>query len=178
MAMFMAFTPPSGRGRPWQPAPDEPTLATRIRPLSMAMCPYTAVARSRPRARRESMPDALHHLFAPLRVGSLALANRIFSSGHAEAMAEDGRVGRRLIAYHEAKARGGAALTIIGGSTSVHPSSPSHAWNMIANHDDSVIPGYRGMAEAAHRHGCRVMSQLTHMGRRSQSDVESWHVLL
>jgi 2,4-dienoyl-CoA reductase-like NADH-dependent reductase (Old Yellow Enzyme family) len=49
---------------------------------------------------------------------------------------------------------------------------------MIANHDDSVIAGYRSVAEAVRRHDCRMMSQLTHMDRRSQSDVESWHVLL
>ena len=124
------------------------------------------------------MPHAFLHLFTPLQVGGLVLKNRIFSTGHAEAMAEDGKPGPRLRAYHEAKARGGAALTIVGGSTSVHPSSPASAWNMIANHNDAVIPGYRSLAEAVHRHGCRVMSQLTHMGRRSQSDVESWHVLL
>jgi mycofactocin system FadH/OYE family oxidoreductase 2 len=124
------------------------------------------------------MTTRFRHLFTPLRVGGLTLKNRIFSSGHAEAMAEDGKVGSRLRAYHEAKARGGAALTIIGGSTSVHPSSPSSAWNMIANHDDAIIPGYRAVAEAVHRHGCLVMNQLTHLGRRAQSDVESWHVLL
>ena len=125
-----------------------------------------------------TMAPEFRHLFTPLRVGGLTLKNRIFSTGHAEAMAEDGKVGPRLRAYHEAKARGGAALTIVGGSTSVHPSSPATAWNMIANHDDSVVAGYRSVAEAVHRHGCLIMSQLTHMGRRSQSDVESWHVLL
>ena len=124
------------------------------------------------------MTHEFRHLFTPLRVGGLTLKNRIVSTGHAEAMAEDGKPGARLRAYHEAKARGGAALTIIGGSTSVHPSSPASAWNMIANHDDSVIAGYRGVADAVHRHDCRIMSQLTHMGRSSQSDVERWHVLL
>jgi len=124
------------------------------------------------------MPHGFRHLFTPLSVGGLVLKNRIFSTGHAEAMAEAGKAGPQLRAYHEAKARGGAALTIVGGSTSVHPSSPASAWNMIANHDDSVIPGYRSLAEVVHRHGCRIMSQLTHMGRRSQSDVESGHVLL
>jgi mycofactocin system FadH/OYE family oxidoreductase 2 len=124
------------------------------------------------------MPHGFRHLFTPLSVGGLVLKNRIFSTGHAEAMAEAGRAGAQLRAYHEAKARGGAALTIVGGSTSVHPSSPASAWNMIANHNDAVIPGYRSLAEAVHRHDCRIMSQLTHMGRRSQSDVESGHVLL
>ena len=83
------------------------------------------------------MAYAFRHLFTPVQVGGLMLKNRIFSTAHAEAMAEDGKPGSRLRAYHEAKARGGAALTIIGGSTSVHPSSPASAWNMIANHDDS-----------------------------------------
>lgn len=124
------------------------------------------------------MPNGWRRLFSPLTVGGLTLKNRIFSTGHAEAMAEDGKPSPRLVAYHEAKARGGAALTIVGGSTSVHPTSPAGAWNMIANHHDAVIPGYRGLAEAVHRHDCRVMSQLTHLGRRAQSDVEGWHVLL
>src|SRR5215471_1830427 len=124
------------------------------------------------------MAHDFRHLFTPLRLGPLVLKNRIFSTAHAEAMAEDGRPGVRLAAYHEAKARGGAALVMIGGSTSVHPSSPASAWNMLANHDDSIVPAYRAVADRVHRHECRIMSQLTHLGRRAQSDVESWHVLL
>ncbi|HXJ83904.1 MAG TPA: FAD-dependent oxidoreductase [Candidatus Methylomirabilis sp.] len=124
------------------------------------------------------MTHGFRYLFTPLRVGGLTLKNRIFSTAHAEAMADDGKPSPRLRIYHESKARGGAALTIIGGSTSIHPSSPASAWNMIANHDDSIVPAYRAIADAVHRHGCAIMSQLTHLGRRAQSDVESWHVLL
>src|SRR5262245_27381394 len=126
----------------------------------------------------EAMAHEFRYLFTPIRVGGLTLRNRIFSTGHAEAMAEEGKPGPRLRGYHEGKARGGCALTIIGGSSSVHPSSPASAWNMPANHDDSIIPAYRAMAEAIHRHGAHVFTQLTHMGRRAQSDNESWHVLL
>jgi len=124
------------------------------------------------------MLHEFRHLFTPLRIGGLTLKNRIFSTAHAEAMAEEGKPGPRLRAYHEAKARGGCALTIIGGSTSVHSSSPSSAWNMIANHDHSIVQAYRDIADAVHRHDCLIMSQLTHLGRRAQSDVESMHVLL
>src|SRR5215471_3353828 len=114
------------------------------------------------------MQHEFRHLFTPCRIGGLTLKNRIFSTAHAEAMAEDGKPGARLRAYHESKARGGAALTIIGGSTSIHPSSPASAWNMIANHDDSIVPAYRAIAEVVHRHECHIMSQLTHLGRRAQ----------
>jgi mycofactocin system FadH/OYE family oxidoreductase 2 len=93
-------------------------------------------------------------------------------------MADSGRPGDRLTRYHEAKARGGCALTIFGGSSSVHPSSPAAAWKQIANHDDSIIPAYRTLADAVHAHGCLVFTQLTHMGRRAQADGEEADVLL
>ncbi|HKQ60867.1 MAG TPA: FAD-dependent oxidoreductase, partial [Candidatus Polarisedimenticolaceae bacterium] len=80
--------------------------------------------------------------------------------------------------YHAAKARGGCALTIFGGSSSVHPSSPAAAWKQIANHDDSVIPAYRALADAVHAHDCLVFTQLTHMGRRAQADGEEANVLV
>src|SRR2546423_11622018 len=115
------------------------------------------------------MAHELRALFSPIRIGGVALKNRIYSSGHAEAMAEGGRATERLWRYHEAKVRGGCALTIFGGSSSVHRSSPAAAWKQIANHDDTVIPGYRGLADAGHRHDCLVFTQLTHLGRRAQS---------
>ena len=124
------------------------------------------------------MAAELRALFSPIRIGSVTLKNRIYSSGHAEAMAENGRPGDRLTRYHEAKARGGCALTIFGGSSSVHPSSPAAAWKQIANHDDAIIPAYRALADAVHAHGCLVFTQLTHMGRRAQADGEEADVLL
>src|SRR5881628_454376 len=124
------------------------------------------------------MPYEFRSLFTPIRVGSVTLKNRIYSSGHAEAMAEGGRPTARLSRYHEAKAQGGCALTIFGGSSSVHPSSPAAAWKQIANHDDSIIPAYRMIADAVHRHDCLVFTQLTHLGRRAQSDPEVSPVLL
>ena len=124
------------------------------------------------------MADALRSLFTPIQVGRLTLKNRIYSSGHAEAMAEGGRPGERLARYHAAKARGGCALTIFGGSSSVHPSSPAAAWKQIANHDDSIIPAYRALADAVHAHDCLVFTQLTHMGRRAQADGEETNVLV
>src|SRR5436853_1275523 len=124
------------------------------------------------------MASELRSLFSPVQVGRLTLKNRIYSSGHAEAMARGGRPTARLARYHEAKAQGGCALTIFGGSSSVHPSSPAAAWKQIANHDDSIIPAYRALADAVHAHGCHVFTQLTHLGRRAQADGEEANVLL
>src|SRR5438477_13217863 len=100
------------------------------------------------------MPYEFRALFTPVRVGSVTLKNRIYSSRHAEAMAEGGRPTARLARYHEAKALGGCGLTLFGGSSSVHPPSPAAARKQIGNHDDSIIPGYRESADAVHRHAC------------------------
>src|SRR5262249_61576506 len=85
------------------------------------------------------MADELTSLFTPITVGAITLKNRIYSSGHAEAMAVDGRPGDRLRRYHETKARGGCALTIFGGAPSVPPSSPAPPWEQIAHHDHSGL---------------------------------------
>src|SRR2546428_3269857 len=118
------------------------------------------------------MPYDFKSPSTPTEAGGVPLKNRIYSSVHAEAMAEGGRPTERLRRYHEAKARGGCALTIFGGSSSVHPSSPAAAWKQIANHDDSIIPTYRVLADAVHAHDCLVFTQLTHLGRRAQSDPD------
>ena len=50
-------------------------------------------------------------LFSPLRIGPVSLRNRIVSTGHDTSMAHDGHVTERLIAYHKARAKGGAGMS-------------------------------------------------------------------
>lgn len=123
------------------------------------------------------MPE-LRRLFSPIRIGTVTLRNRIASTAHAPAFAENGYPTERYRRYHVEKARGGAGLTIVGASTSVHPTSPATMWSMIANRDASIIPYYRELADAVHAHGTAVFTQLTHLGRRARSDTEGWLPLL
>ena len=122
--------------------------------------------------------DRLERLFSPIRIGMVTLRNRIASTAHAPAFAENGYPTERYRRYHVEKAKGGAGLTIVGASTSVHSTSPATMWNMIANRDDTIIPHYRALADAIHAHGAAVFTQLTHMGRRARSDTEEWLPLL
>lgn len=103
------------------------------------------------------------HLFSPLRVGHLTLKNRIISSGHDTVMAEAGRVTDRLIAYHEARAKGGVGL-IVMQVVGVHESARYTSHVLMAT-DDSYIDGYRRLAETVHRHGTAVVAQVFHPGR-------------
>ena len=102
-------------------------------------------------------------LFAPLRVGSITLRNRIVSSGHDTVMAVDGHVTDRLIAYHATRAAGGVGLIVVQ-ATAVHPSADYTA-HALAIYDDAMIPGFRHLAEAVHAHGTPIIGQLFHGGR-------------
>ena len=51
--------------------------------------------------------NRFEHLFTPLVIGSTTVKNRIFSSGHDTVLAHEGHVTDALVAYHEARARGG-----------------------------------------------------------------------
>jgi 2,4-dienoyl-CoA reductase-like NADH-dependent reductase (Old Yellow Enzyme family) len=108
-------------------------------------------------------PATFPHLLSPLRIGTVTLPNRIVSSGHDTVMAAKGRVTDRLVAYHEARARGGAGLVVIQVGA-VHPTAryTSHA---LSADTDEAIPGYRRLAEVIHAHGAVVFGQLFHGGR-------------
>jgi 2,4-dienoyl-CoA reductase-like NADH-dependent reductase (Old Yellow Enzyme family) len=63
-------------------------------------------------------------LLQPFQLKGLRLRNRVMSTSHEPAYAEHGRPGLRYRLYHEEKARGGIALTMIGGSAVVAPDAP------------------------------------------------------
>jgi len=105
----------------------------------------------------------LEYLFSPLTIRGHQLKNRIFSTGHMTVMLENGNPSDRMVAYHQARAAGGAALIIVEAARA-HPSGVSSRPSIAAFHDD-CIPGYRRIAEACHQHGCKVFGQLAHPGR-------------
>jgi 2,4-dienoyl-CoA reductase-like NADH-dependent reductase (Old Yellow Enzyme family) len=94
------------------------------------------------------------------------LRNRIVNTGHNTGLSDGDRIGNRLIAYYEARARGGVGL-IITGSTSVHPSSSPRLIPAVSNWDDLIIEQYRGLAAAVHQYGAAVIAQLNHAGAQS-----------
>ena len=94
------------------------------------------------------------NVFQPLDIGGCTLPNRIVRAAHST-----GAVGEDLIAYHEARAKGGAALTILQ-IAGVHPTSPTD----IPVFTDRVLPFYEQMADRLHAAGGKVFQQLWHGG--------------
>ncbi|MBD3666148.1 FAD-dependent oxidoreductase [Sulfitobacter aestuariivivens] len=105
----------------------------------------------------------MKHLLSPLTVNGHTLRNRIFSTGHMAVMLKDNLPTKRMVAYHEARARGGAGLIIIEAARA-HPSGMSGR-PAIRAYDDACIQGYAQIAHACQQHGAKVFAQLTHPGR-------------
>ena len=78
-------------------------------------------------------------------------------------MADHGQITDRLIAYHEARARGGAGLIVVQVA-GVHETARYTSHVLMAT-DDSCIPGYRALAAAVKPHGTALFGQLFHPGR-------------
>ncbi|WP_151476876.1 NADH:flavin oxidoreductase [Streptomyces albicerus] len=112
-------------------------------------------------------------LLQPFQLKHLTLRNRIISTSHEPAYAEDGKPKLRYQLYHEEKAKGGIALTMIGGSATVAIDSPS-SFGQLSVADDAIIPYFREIADRVHAHGAAIMSQITHMGRRTRWDTADW----
>ncbi len=112
-------------------------------------------------------------LLQPYQLKHLTLRNRIMTTSHEPAYPEDGMPKARYAAYHAERAKGGVALAMTAGSASVSRDSPP-AFNNILAYKDEVVPWIRQLTDACHEHGCAVMIQLTHLGRRTGWNKGDW----
>lgn len=103
------------------------------------------------------------HLFEPITIGNVTIRNRILSTGHDTMLPTDGTVNEELIAYHEARAAGGAGLIVLQVS-GVHETA-HYTTHMLMATEDHAIAGYRRLADKLHSHGTAVFGQLFHPGR-------------
>jgi hypothetical protein len=78
------------------------------------------------------------HLFQPLRIRGCTLKNRIMSTGHDTTLPVDGTVNAALVAYQEARARGGVGLIVLQVS-GVHETA-RYTNHVLMATDDASIP--------------------------------------
>jgi 2,4-dienoyl-CoA reductase-like NADH-dependent reductase (Old Yellow Enzyme family) len=112
-------------------------------------------------------------LLEPFQLKHLTLRNRIMSTSHAPAYAEDGMPAERYQLYHQEKAKGGIGLTMFGGSSTISPDCPA-TFGQIDISGDRVVPHLRKFAERVHGEGAALMCQISHMGRRTRWDSGDW----
>ncbi|MAF11386.1 hypothetical protein CMK11_13130 [Candidatus Poribacteria bacterium] len=98
-------------------------------------------------------------LFEPIDIGSVDLKNRVAISAHfAGWWVTDGLPNEDFAAYIEERAKGGVGLFVVGATGPTYDAAPD--W--MQNTSDAIIPRYRMLAEAGHRHGTKVFAQLIH----------------
>ena len=112
-------------------------------------------------------------LLQPYQLKHLTLRNRIMTTSHEPAYPEDGMPKDRYAAYHAERAKAGVALAMTAGSAAVSRDSPP-VFNNILAYKDEVVPWIRNLTDACHDHGCAVMIQLTHLGRRTTWNKGDW----
>jgi 2,4-dienoyl-CoA reductase-like NADH-dependent reductase (Old Yellow Enzyme family) len=85
------------------------------------------------------------------------------STGHDTTLPVDGTVNKALVAYQEARARGGVGLIVLQVS-GVHETA-RYTNHVLMATDDAAIAGYAEVAEAVHRFDTVLFGQLFHPGR-------------
>src|SRR5882724_546427 len=90
-------------------------------------------------------------LLQPFKIKHLTLKNRIVSTPHAPAYAEDGKPKLRYQLYHEEKAKGGIGMTMFGGASCVAPDSPA-VFGQLYVGDNSIIPYFQEFSERIHKY--------------------------
>lgn len=112
-------------------------------------------------------------LLQPFQLKHLTLKNRIMTTSHEPAYPEDGLPKDRYRAYHEERAKAGVAMAMTAGSAAVSKDSPP-VFNNVLAYKDEVVPWIRNLTDGCHEHGCAVMIQLTHLGRRTTWNKGDW----
>lgn len=104
------------------------------------------------------------HLFSPLRIGPLELANRITMAPLYVAYAEPGgEVGGRSLAHYREMGASGAALVVV--ENAVVDTGGQGGPNTIRADDDRFLEGLTRLAETIKAGGALAALQLNHAGR-------------
>jgi 2,4-dienoyl-CoA reductase (NADPH2) len=106
-------------------------------------------------------------LFEPITIGNCIVPNRIVMPALGlKYCGIDRKPSRRLIDFYEARARGGCGLLIVGG---VGIDFVGSGLMVPAIDSEAMIPEWRRMSEAVHKHGAKLFLQLFHAGRYQHS---------
>jgi mycofactocin system FadH/OYE family oxidoreductase 2 len=109
------------------------------------------------------------HLFSPLVIGRVTVANRISFSAHLTNLADQGLPTQRLTDYLVARARGGAGL-IITEEQSVHPTDRAYE-RLIEAFRPEVVPHYKRLTRAVHAYETQVFAQINHNGQQCSGSL-------
>src|SRR3954462_14754304 len=106
---------------------------------------------------------SLEALLAPVALGRAPLRNRVAPTAPQTSLVHDHLPTDDLVAYHEARARGGVGAVFLE-ATAVHETGLLPA-PTIGGYLPAIAPAYRRLGDAVRAHGTRLFVQLFHGGR-------------
>ena len=108
-------------------------------------------------------------LFSPVALGPVTLATRVVSTSHQTSLVHQHLPTDDLLAYHEARARGGVGAIFLE-ATAVDRSGllTSHT---LGGFLPAIVPAYEQLATRVHAHGTKLFVQLFHGGREQISSA-------
>lgn len=108
-------------------------------------------------------------LFAPARIGSMELENRIIRSASHEGLADwRGRPTNEQFLFYKGFIKGGIGL-VITGYAGIMQSGKSALLNMTMIDSDELIPDHKKLVERIHQAGGKIVLQIAHCGRQTWS---------
>jgi len=108
----------------------------------------------------------LNHLFAPIKIGSMTVKNRLLMPSMSINFGVDDNcyVTDQLTEYFLERARGGVGMMMVGGG-GVHPGGQEQP-DLPLIYEDGCIPALKQMVEKVKGYGTRFGVQLMHGGRQ------------
>ncbi|MBM4763791.1 FAD-dependent oxidoreductase [Bacillus sp. B15-48] len=111
------------------------------------------------------------NIFKEGKIGNLSLKNRVVMPPMGTNLAgSEGEVTNQLIAYYEARAKGGTGLIILE-FTCIDYEYGKGFIRQLRLDNDRFIPGIHRIADAVHKYGTKVFVQIHHAGRQSNSSL-------
>ena len=109
------------------------------------------------------------YLFAPLKIGSVVVPNRINFAAHMTNLSVDQQISDGHIAYYAERAKGGCGL-ITTEELTVHPSDLAYD-KLVDAFKPEVIPGFQQLTRAIHQYETKIFAQLNHNGMQADGKL-------
>lgn len=117
-------------------------------------------------------------LFEPFKIGNLSLKNRfVRSATHDFIGNSDGSLSEDEFRLYESLAANHVGLIITAHAYVQHPLGRASI-NQNALYDDRFVEGYDRLAKTVHRHGSKLILQISHAGRQLAADLAKDHTAL
>jgi 2,4-dienoyl-CoA reductase-like NADH-dependent reductase (Old Yellow Enzyme family) len=118
------------------------------------------------------MPLAADILFEPLRIGTMALPNRIVMAPMTRGFAIEGAMGQSHVDYYRRRVEGGTGLVISEGTVVDRPAARNEPY--VPKFHDDALTSWQPVVDAVHEAGGAMAPQLWHVGSVRSSTNKEW----